>query len=152
MSENPALPAHEKDWPALFLIGLAEFGNVTDAAKFASVNRDTPYDRRAKDPAFAAAWKIAEAEGTDALEAEARRRALGGTEKPVFYKGKECGRVREYSDTLLIVLLKAHRPEKFRERTAVDHGGEIKVRVEYADLDHVDAPEAPPRSEDGPAE
>jgi hypothetical protein len=29
--------------------------------------------------------------------------------------------VREYSDVLLIFLLKAHRPEKYRERLTLDH-------------------------------
>ena len=34
----------------------------------------------------------------------------------MFYKGAVCGHVRRYSDTLLMFLLKAHRPEKYRER------------------------------------
>ncbi len=41
-------------------------------------------------------------------------------EKPVgWYKGKPGGTVREYSDILLIFLLKALRPEKYRERVEV---------------------------------
>jgi hypothetical protein len=43
--------------------------------------------------------------GTDLLEDEVLRRAL------------------EYSDTLLIFLLKARRPAKYRERTIAEHGG-----------------------------
>ena len=50
------------------------------------------------------------------LEDEARRRALQGVEKPVFREGRQVGTVTEYSDTLLIFLLKARRPEKFRDR------------------------------------
>ena len=57
----------------------------------------------------------------DDLELEARRRAVEGTERPVFYQGGEVGYVREYSDTLLIFLLKAHRPNKFRERVEHEH-------------------------------
>ena len=54
--------------------------------------------------------------GTDALEDEALRRAFHGSERPVF-QGKELvGYVRDYSDTLLIFMLKARRPEKYRER------------------------------------
>ena len=35
--------------------------------------------------------------------------------KPVFHKGEQCGVVREYSDTLMIFLLKARDPAKYRE-------------------------------------
>lgn len=52
------------------------------------------------------------------MEAEAFRRGVKGTEKPVFHQGVECGRIREYSDTLLITLLKANRPAKYREPKA----------------------------------
>jgi hypothetical protein len=48
------------------------------------------------------------------LEDEAVRRAYEGVERPVFQGGKQVGVVREYSDTLLIFLLKALRPEKYR--------------------------------------
>ncbi|MHC5536960.1 hypothetical protein ACYOEI_01645 [Singulisphaera rosea] len=51
----------------------------------------------------------------DTLESEARRRALDGVEKPVFYRGQKCGAIREYSDALLMFLMKAARPERFRE-------------------------------------
>ena len=34
----------------------------------------------------------------------------------VFYQGEECGRILRYSDSLMMFLLKAHRPAKFRER------------------------------------
>jgi len=30
--------------------------------------------------------------------------------KPVYYQGEQCGEVREYSDTLLIFILKARDP------------------------------------------
>ena len=48
------------------------------------------------------------------------RRASEGTLKPVFYQGKMCGEIREYSDTLLIFLLKARRPETYRERSDIN--------------------------------
>ena len=36
--------------------------------------------------------------------------------EPVFYKGAKCGAVQKYSDLLLIFLLKARRPDMYRER------------------------------------
>jgi len=112
-----------------FLDELSKCGNVKDACVAAGVGRRTVYDWRAKDPEFAQAWDSALDEAADTMEREAFRRAVEGTEKPVFGslgKGKgtgEVGRIREYSDTLLIFLLKAARPEKYRERTETRHTG-----------------------------
>jgi hypothetical protein len=81
------------------------------------------------DPDFAAAFDEAVKLGTAALEDEAKRRAFEGCDKPIFYQGIQCGTVREYSDTLMIFLLKAHDPEKYAERTKSDVtlGGSLKV-------------------------
>ena len=44
------------------------------------------------------------------LETEAQRRAVEGWDEPVFHEGREVGKKRRYSDTLLIFTLKAwHR-------------------------------------------
>ena len=57
------------------------------------------------------------------LEAEALRRALKGTEKPVYQNGKQVGAIREYSDLLLIFLLKARRPTVYRENARLELTG-----------------------------
>ncbi len=62
-----------------------------------------------------------------ALEDEARRRAYDGWLEPVFHKGVKVGTVRKFSDTLLIVLLKAHKPEKYRENIKMDVSGDLNV-------------------------
>ena len=47
------------------------------------------------------------------------RRTFEGVERPVFYKGRQCGAWRYYSDALaMLILLRAHRPEKYRDRRA----------------------------------
>ena len=67
------------------------------------------------------------------LEDEAVRRAVDGVRKPIFYKGKPiriCGEIvyeTEYSDALLIQLLKAYHAEKF--------GDKPQVQVWNGDLD-----------------
>lgn len=134
---------HEKGWPERFLEALERTGNVSEAARQAGISRVTAYDRRRSDAAFAAAWEHSLEVATDALEAEARRRALDGVEEPVFYQGAECGRIRKYSDTLMIVLLKAHRPAKYSEKHQLQHDGQLTVRIEYADGDGDPAPAAP---------
>jgi len=61
----------------------------------------------------------------DALEDEAIRRAHDGTMKPVFHGGKKVGEVREYSDKLLIFLLKGCKPEKYAVRRKFKHSGAV---------------------------
>lgn len=117
------------------LAALAETGNITRACELAGVDRRTFYDWRDADPAFRQAVRDAFEAATDALEAEARRRAFDGLLQKKFTKGgepvidpatDEQYFEREYSDTLLIFLLKAHRPHKFRERFEVKHKGKLR--------------------------
>ena len=103
----------------IFLDALRDTCNVTLAAKAAGFSSGAFYQHRQRDPLFAERWQEAEAEGVDLLEAEAHRRAFEGNDEPVFYKGMECGYVRKYSDSLTMFLLKAHRPDKYRERSEV---------------------------------
>lgn len=108
--------AEDTSWRGVFLGALIETANVTTAAERADVGRATVYDHRKRDPDFAKAWDEAKEIGADALEDEAVRRAKEGTLKPVFQGGELVGHVREYSDTLLIFLLKGAKPAKYRER------------------------------------
>ena len=66
------------------------------------------------------AWEEALEQAVDLLEGEARRRATG-INRDVWYAGEVVGTERAYSDTLLIFLLKAHRPAKFRDNVKVEH-------------------------------
>jgi hypothetical protein len=92
------------------------------------------YGWRDADPEFKLKWEAALDRGTDALEDEAVRRAKEGTDRPVFYKGEVCGAVREYSDTMLIVMLKARRQDKFGDQSKVQHSGNLTVStISYAD-------------------
>ncbi len=96
------------------------------AARAAKINRSTHY-RWLEDLEYADAFDEAKEEAVDVLEMEARRRAVEGIDRPVFYQGKKVGSVRSYSDTLLIFLLKGAMPEKYRERHELS-GGERPVQ------------------------
>lgn len=89
---------------------------------------------------FHEAWDAAVDIGNDYLEKEAQRRAVEGYEEPVVHKGIQAfvrdpntgeleldgnGKpipltIRRYSDRLLEILLKARRPEKFRENVKIE--------------------------------
>lgn len=107
---------------ARFLARFALTGNILRSAQAAQVGRRTVYDWLAEDPAFKALHDDAHEDALDALEEEARRRSVDGVLKPVYQSGKKVGDIREYSDTLLILLLKGKRPQTFRER--FEHTGE----------------------------
>lgn len=114
-----------------FLHALAESANVTSAALHVGINRQHLYRLRDEDDEFRAAWDAAVKLGTGALEDEATRRAKEGWDEPVYYQGDQCGVVRKFSDTLLIFLLKARDPAKYREKLDLTHaapnGGPIQT-------------------------
>lgn len=106
-----------------FVEHLADGGTVTKSAAAAGICRQTAYNWRDTDKEFSEAWDDAIEAGTQEMEAEAIRRAVKGTQKPVFHQGQVCGHVNEYSDTLLIFMLKARRPKVYRERVSTEVTG-----------------------------
>src|SRR4051794_39898402 len=114
-----------------FLEELTKGSTVKDAAAAACVTRQATYLWK-KDEAFAAAWEAAIEEGVDDLEKEARRRAYEGVEEPVFQGGKEVGRVRKYSDALIMFLLKGRRRAVFGDKQEVTGAGGGPIPTEDA--------------------
>lgn len=92
------------------LAKLAQGYSVSAACKAEGIGRTAYYDWVKADPVFAQATTEAIERGTDVLEDVARTRAV------------------KQSDTLLIFLLKARRPEKFKENVNVKHSGTIAHR------------------------
>jgi len=117
-----------KDRREAFLRALADTGIVSLAAGIAGITRARAYQVRKADLLFAAAWEEAEEQAADRLEAEAWRRAVAGVPEPIVSAGKivrdDDGQpiaIRRYSDALMIALLKARRPERFKDRAVVEH-------------------------------
>jgi hypothetical protein len=108
------------DWVEDFLKALSLSPSVTDAARAAGIQRATAYTYRKISEEFAGRWDDALEQSTDALVNEMFRRAVHGTEKPVYQQGVEVGRIREYSDTLAIFLAKAHRREVYGDKLQSD--------------------------------
>lgn len=117
-----------------FLETLRQTGQVREAVKAAKACDSTFYMIRQREPDFAAAWEEALQIGLDRLQDEAIRRAIDGSEEPVFYKGQQVATVRKYSDRLLTVLLKAHRPERYGDKVDVGVSDELKRLLEAAGL------------------
>lgn len=116
-------------WKAVFIEVLERTGNVVFACKQAHITRSVAYAARSRSEKFATEWDEAIEIAVAQLEEEARRRAAEGVQEPVFFQGSVSGYVTRYSDSLLMFLLKAHAPEKYRERSQVEHAGKVDVRT-----------------------
>ena len=102
-----------------FLEAFARTGMIGKSAVLAGVNRKTTYRWRRDDQTFSKAFEEAKEEVLESFEAEARRRAIEGTDEPVYQGGKLAGTIRRFSDVLLIFMLKSLKPEKYRD--SYDH-------------------------------
>jgi hypothetical protein len=94
-----------RDWRPAFLKGFQKSGTVTGGCAHAGINRTTAYRERQRSEKFAVAWSELEAEVTDKLEATALELALGGETR------------------LIEFLLKARKPEMYREQHLLEHTG-----------------------------
>ncbi len=125
---------------ARFLRAYSETGNIYRACVDANVDRRTIYKWQEHDDQFALAMRQAEIEAIERLEEEARRRAYDGVvrEKGVYYQGARVGSaiVTEYSDSLLMFLLKGLKPEKYKERLEVSAPAIVKS-YQGVDVDQV---------------
>jgi hypothetical protein len=107
------------EWEEVWLTTFRLTGNVAMACRAAGIERSTVYDRRDKVAAFRKAWEEAKEEAIDTLAAEARSRAMNG------------------SDLLMIFLLKAMRPEIYRDG--------VRASVEIANSGSSSSPGGAPR-------
>lgn len=115
-----------------FLEAFKVLGVITKASKVAKVNPFAHYTWLREDPDYVRQFEMAKEEATDALELEARRRAVDGVARVRFHAGKpikikdpKTGKLvvyveHEYSDRLLEALLRAHRPQLFGQKAEVE--------------------------------
>ena len=111
---------------------------MSESALAVGIDRGSHYDWIHGDPDYAVAFDYAQRCASRMLEDVAKSRAVDGVVRKKFGKDgepiidPETGLQyveREYSDTLLIFLLKGNNPEKFRERHEVKHGGEVGLKL-----------------------
>lgn len=111
---------HTPERDGIFCTQIAAGATIGDAAEKAGYAASHLFERRRNEPELASAWAAADELAIQRMEREADRRGVNGWDEPIFHQGKQVGKVKKHSDTLLIFRLKAKRPEVYRERIGVD--------------------------------
>ena len=120
-----------------FLLAYAQVGVISRACKLAKVSRASIYQWQEHDAEFTVAMREAGITATEALETEAWRRARDGVDEPVYQHSKLVGTITRYSDNLLMFMLRARAPERYRERVDVSVQPVIKAVAGFDPADVV---------------
>ncbi len=116
----------------VFLDVLAQTGRVAEASRACGYTDTATLQKfRRNDEDFAEAWDYALEAAAHVLEDEAIRRATEGVLEPVFYKGQVAGYKTNYSDPLLMFILRGLKPGTYRENA---RGGETNINFGIAVL------------------
>lgn len=118
----------------LFLDTISHGFSVVKASERCGFRTQTAYQHKEKDKEFSDAWDQAKVEAQQRREDELNQRAFKGEPIPIVYNGKimmkenkdgtkEPVTLLKKSDTLLMFAMKAEDPEKYKEKSAVEHLG-----------------------------
>lgn len=146
---KPDKPWHPSPRIRAFLAAYRATCSITKAAEAAGISRRAHYRKLETSADYRLAFDAATAMAADALEDEAVRRAKEGIVRQVLYhgtpamelvdpldpgKGMRARMEREYSDTLLLALLKAKKPKEYavqvRQELSGPGGGPIDSKIE----------------------
>lgn len=98
--------------------------SVRRTCEIVKVSTVTFYNWMHKSKDFSMAFEAVKLMGIQTLEDEVVRRALEGVEEEIFNKdGKVIGRKTKYSDTLLMFFLQGNAPQRYRNRSSLEHSG-----------------------------
>lgn len=120
--------------------------SIAGSAKKVGVSPATISAHRKKDEHFNTLCELAIEQGTEYLEDVALERVTEGVPRSVYYQGEKVDETRDFSDTLLIFLLKARKPEKYRDRMDLTTGGKdwgsaFQAAAQAAAQDLLESPE-----------
>ena len=123
-----------------FLELLAQTGRVSEAARYVGYTNTAFLQRvRREDEDFAAEWELALAAAADHLADVAIERAENGVLEPQYYKGEVVGHKVNYSDGLLMFVLRkldpAYRDSARQGETNINFGIAILPMTAQSETD-----------------
>lgn len=101
-------------WRPRFLAMLAITGSQITAAAHAKISYPTVRDHRRADPDFAHQITEADDHATELLKDRAMQLAMEGNMEAIYYMGVPVGYQRKFDSRLIVELLRARSPEKFK--------------------------------------
>lgn len=116
-------------WGERFLAQLEEHGLINTAARAVGTTAKQVERVAENNDEFAEHLRQSLEISNDILEAEARRRAVVGIDKGVYYQGGLVTTEKQYSDTLLIKLLEAKRRQQFGNKIDVTHSAPSTILI-----------------------
>jgi hypothetical protein len=125
-----AIMAWRARWLAVYAMGFSKMM----ACRKAHVGIHTVNFHLNNDPDFAAQAEAAKAHAIDLLHTRAFQRCLEGDLEPIYWQGVKIDHVRKFDSRLMIEMLRAHMPNKFKTpgtgQINVDTGDKILVMDE----------------------
>lgn len=124
-----------------FLEAFLVHASIRKAAAELEIDRKRHYEWM-RSALYFRCFQEAQRQVSVALESEATRRAVDGVLEPIYDKeGKLKGHKRRFSDSLLLELLKANNPEKFKVPEKKPNGGGRPPVVVYLPNNRRETPE-----------
>lgn len=120
---RPGAPRITKKNMRDVLLHLCELGNVSEACRRAGCSRRGIYQRADRDEEFGAAFEEARTIGWCGFEDDTFDLAYYGWQEPVFHDGEVCGEKTRHSPALRMFMLKAHKPDVYRDRYDMNLAG-----------------------------
>jgi hypothetical protein len=113
-----------------FFAALSGCANITKACRMVDMPMGYVWKNRIERPDFAERYDEAMKKGLQALEDKALEYAFDGIPRGVYYQGNKVGEEKEPSERLIEFVLKANKPEKYRENaTTFNIGANSLVQV-----------------------
>jgi len=116
-----------------FIAAYQATASVHAAGRAAKVRPELHYQWLKSDAVYRTAWETVQDQAAQTLEDEAVRRAREGVKSMRIHQGLPVKHGRkilydvEYSDQLLLALLKRFRPALYRERTETQVTGSLEI-------------------------
>jgi len=125
------------NWQEQFLHSLSKLPHVSVACEAAHINRTTAYRHKERNKRFAVKWDEALKTALNTMEASVWKRGAYGVKRNVWMKDENGKPVKvdeivEYDTTAAIFMLKAHDPQKYRERYVAEVVGKDEGPIAIA--------------------
>lgn len=117
-----------------FLEYYAKCGNIKMTSRRLKLDKKYHYYWLRNDPEYYEKFQQVRQIAIGDMEDEAHRRAMEGFTIPIYQKGMKVGEMTQFSDNLLMFLLKGAAPERFRDNWKGQEKAEVRSDPDLSKL------------------